>query len=109
DDANIDMVFALIREMNDFNETAREAVKELNISISNRGRYDITIETEEGIIFTGKYNSNPFFTDEIEIEGSLSKGKTKELNKFRGDIDALDENNNCIVDRYYYSQGNLNS
>jgi hypothetical protein len=77
DDANIDMVFSLIREMNDFNEGAKEAVEHLNISISSDSEHKILIQTKNNIIYETTMNRNPFFYGEFQEWFCLDEGLSK--------------------------------
>lgn len=84
DDANIDMVFSLIREMNDFKEGAKEAVDHLNISISNNSEHKILIQTKNNAVYEQKIDINPLFyggfTDWFNLDKELSRsaGLTKD-------------------------------
>lgn len=85
DDANIDMVFSLIREMNDFNEGPKQAIEHLNISISSESEHKILIQTKNHAVYEQTIPRNPFyyggFNDWFAIDDELSKaaGLTNEV------------------------------
>lgn len=79
DDANVDMIMALIREMNDFNEPAKEAVKYLNIQVQNEGRYNLTVSKKiNGYLYDSYHElSSPYNTGKISANLHLSEENVK--------------------------------
>lgn len=62
EEANIDMVFALVQEMNEYNETAKESVPYLNIDLSeDMSLWSYTFEYKGSLYSTRA--SNPFELD----------------------------------------------
>tara|TARA_R110000796_G_scaffold215732_2_gene331733 strand:+ start:4832 stop:5920 length:1089 start_codon:yes stop_codon:yes gene_type:complete len=94
DEANIDMVISLIREMNDFDESAKESIKHLNISMVKEGNYTVKFERADGIIFTRHFYSNPLHTGYI---GGNYQYNDKETLKNGLSEDALEIFENEVI------------
>lgn len=105
DDANIDMVMALIREMNDFNEKAKEAVKYLNIQVQNQGRYDIkVIKNDNGYIydFYSEINS-PYNTGNIKLNLNLSEDNISRKLMSKKKYDEISSGEGNDIANWYYN------
>jgi len=60
EEANVDMVFALISECNMYKESPRSAVKYLNIRVTNDSNYSITaVHNKTGCEYEGSMNGSP--------------------------------------------------
>jgi len=93
DDANIDMVFSLIREMNDFGETAKEAVNHLNISISGNAEHEVFIH-ENGVFYKGSIGYNPLFHGHITEWLMLDEELMEKNGVSKEDIKKIKDNGN---------------
>lgn len=110
EDANIDMVFALVQEMNQYDEKAEESVKYLNIDLSeDSSRWEYSLEIN-GIEYKTKSN-NIFELDMCTIYPNISPLENSKLRKKKikakesGDTELLNELND--IQRELYIDINL--
>jgi hypothetical protein len=82
EDANIDMVFALIRECNMYQESPKEAVRFLNIKIAASSTYEVRIiDLTTNYEFTSLYRNSPLSSVSIYLDAYMTEESIAKLPK----------------------------
>lgn len=73
EEANIDMVFALIKECNMYKESPKQSVKLLNIRVTNDTPFDVEIkDLKNNCTYEGVYMNNPTILQKYSIQGDMT-------------------------------------